>query len=154
MRTTAFTCILASCLTNPGQSFFKAIHLPYGPQPHSLASASTSTFSRCAPEIRRGGASTGCDLCMAAGEGIATPGRGMGGRASSARGRGRGGRKGKGGTKQGSLIPGPPRLENVPVDKLDEIFLFKEERPGRYSNNMIWMCGSGLACCQVPCPCC
>ena len=69
---------------------------------------------------------------MAAGEGMGggrTGGRGRGrGRA------GRGGKKkgGKGTSKQGTLIAGPPRLENVPEDKLDEVFVFREERPGRY----------------------
>lgn len=62
----------------------------------------------------------------------------MGGGRTGGRGRGRGGRggkggrkKGKGASKQGTFIPGPPRLENVPQDKLDEIFVFREERPGR-----------------------
>lgn len=33
--------------------------------------------------------------------------------------------------KRGSLIPGPPRLENVPQEKMDEVLLFREERPNR-----------------------
>ena len=74
---------------------------------------------------------------MAAGEGMGggrTGGRGRGGRGRG----GRGGKKkgGKGTSKQGTLIPGPPRLENVPEEKLDEVFVFREERPGR--------CGIGL----------
>lgn len=76
---------------------------------------------------------------MAAGEGMGggrTGGRGRG------RGRGgRGGKKkgGKGTSKQGTLIAGPPRLENVPEEKLDEVFVFREERPGRCERPVLWV---------------
>lgn len=66
----------------------------------------------------------------------------MGGGRTGGRGRGggrggKGGRKkGKGVSKQGTKIPGPPRLENVPEDKLSEIFVFREELPGRCSVQM------------------
>lgn len=68
---------------------------------------------------------------MAAGEGM-----GAGRTSGRGRGRGRGGRggrkKGRGASKQGTMISGPPRLENVAEDKLDTVYVFREERPGRY----------------------
>lgn len=66
-----------------------------------------------------------------------TGGRGKGGRGRGSKG---GRKKGKGVSKQGTFIPGPPRLENVPEDKLDEIFVFREERPGRYAESPMIFC--------------
>lgn len=114
----------------PGHSFFlSTVRTPNGYTLRPLTpSTSTSTASRCS---RKCGANSSTAVRMASGQG--------GGR-GKARGRGRGGRGGKGKrkgkTNQGSLIPGPPRLEVVPQEKLDQIFLFKEERPGRY---MVWI---------------
>lgn len=64
-------------------------------------------------------------------------GEGMGGGLSGAK--GAGGRGGKGkkkkkkkkGSKQGTLIAGPPRLETVPEDKLDQAYIFRQERLGQ-----------------------
>lgn len=68
---------------------------------------------------------------MAAGEGMGgglTGAKGAGGRGG---GKGKSKKKKKKVSKQGTLIPGPPRLETVPEDKLDQAYVFRQERPGQ-----------------------
>lgn len=66
---------------------------------------------------------------MAAGEGM---GGGLtGAKGAGGRGGGKGKKKKKKSSKQGTLIPGPPRLETVPEDKLDQAYVFRQERPGQ-----------------------
>ncbi|CAN0257020.1 unnamed protein product, partial [Laminaria digitata] len=121
LRTTAAAMALAS-LAQTSHSFFSTFRPP-------------SAFASC----RVAGAEGVCRY--SSGGRIPTPrmaaGEGMGGGRTGGRGRGRGrggrgGKKkgGKGTSKQGTLIAGPPRLENIPEDKLDEVFVFREERPG------------------------
>lgn len=70
---------------------------------------------------------------MAAGEGMGgglSGAKGAGGRGGKGKGKGKGKKKKKG-SKQGTMIPGPPRLETVPEDKLDQAYVFRQERPGQ-----------------------
>lgn len=59
------------------------------------------------------------------------------GKTGGGRGRGRGGKARKKGSNQ-SLVPGPPRLENVAPDKLDEVHVFREKRPTRCVQQIKW----------------
>lgn len=124
LRASALSVLLA-CLAPSTEAFLSSF------RPTSdLLSSRTGVVGAASPwtqDSRRLGP------VMAAGEGMG--GGRTGGRGKAGRGRGgKGGRKkGKGASKQGTFITGPPRLENVPQDKLDEIFVFREERPGRYA---------------------
>ncbi len=111
------------------QGFFFPISRPPGvpatAPPHAATSLRSPGLGK--PERRRAVAPVN-----AAGEGM---GAGLSG-AKGARGGAGKGRKGKGskkkkGSKQGTLIPGPPRLETVPDDKLDQAYVFRQERPGQ-----------------------
>ena len=53
------------------------------------------------------------------------------GRGRRSKGRKGGENKATGFSDQGTMISGPPRLENVPEEELDTIHIFREERPGR-----------------------
>lgn len=73
-------------------------------------------------------------LVMTEKEGKGTPGRetrGSGTAKGKGGGRGRDAQTAEGRKKRGNMVPGPPRLENVPEDKLDEVLLFREERPNK-----------------------
>lgn len=71
-------------------------------------------------------------LTMTETEGKGTPGRKrQGSGTAKGKGRGRDAQTAEGRQKRGSMVPGPPRLENVPEDKLDEALLFREEKPNK-----------------------
>lgn len=92
--------------------------------------------SRWTPERRRAAVApwmTTAVMMMAAGEGM---GAGLSGTKAGGRGGVKGSKKNKNkkkrkGSKQGTLIPGPPRLETVPEDKLDQAYVFRQDRPGQ-----------------------
>lgn len=68
-------------------------------------------------------------LAMSSSGDMESRGQGMDAGASAGGGLGKRAKEGMGKPKKGSLIPGPPRLESISPDKLDEMLLFREERP-------------------------
>lgn len=131
---TALALVILASLSRNSHGFFlsPAFRPPSAPVAASLSSPYRSglcgSASRWAPAERRRAEVVA--PIMAAGEG-------MGGGLTGAKGAGgRGGGKGKkkkkkSGSKQGTLIQGPPRLETVPEDKLDQAYIFRQERPGQ-----------------------
>lgn len=116
--------LLLASLAQTSQGFFSSAPRPTVSGHHHAAWCRPGNI-RCAPQRQE------WRSVMAAGEGMGGGGRASGGKAKGG-GRGRGKKKGKGSSKQGTLIPGPPRLENIPEDKLDSVFIFREKRPGRW----------------------
>ncbi|CAN0001129.1 unnamed protein product [Scytosiphon promiscuus] len=136
------TALVLVSLARTSHSFFFSPPLtptsvPQGPAAEAVAVPPYRTGlygpgSRCWATQRRRAVAAGAPL-MAAGEGMGgglSGARGAGGRGGKGKGKGKGKKKKKG-SKQGTLIPGPPRLETVPEDKLDQAYVFRQERPGQ-----------------------
>ncbi|CAM9811024.1 unnamed protein product [Ectocarpus sp. 6 AP-2014] len=127
---TALALLLLASVAHTSHSFFfsPSAHPPSAPPAFSCR----SRLGGPGLERRRAGGAAFLPF-MAAGEGMGGGLSGVkgAGRGGGGKGKGKGKKKKKKGSKQGTLIAGPPRLEIVPEDKLDQAYVFRQERPGQ-----------------------